>query len=167
MRKLAVAAATRPSFDSVIGDRHRHEDWSSVAPKGDFVSAVDRIIGLLGKQRFMRLTLFRIQLEGLPQSAAVTMVSRALKTQGIVGTLPDGGVGFLFLGLRGKGMVADLALVHHIRQQLHDEIHRQSLFSPLRLSSLSVAHCWADEMVDAQDFLDVLQQPHLESLRAC
>lgn len=166
MRRQAVSAVTRPSFDSCIGDRHRPVDWSSVAPKGDFVSAVDRIIGLLGKQRFMRLSLFRIQLEGLPQAAAVTLVSRALKTQGIVGALSDGGVGFLFLGLRGKGMVADLALVHHIRQQLHDDIRRQSLFSPLRLASMSVAHCWADEVIDTRDFLDALQQPHFESRHA-
>lgn len=166
MRRQAVSAVTGPSFDSGIGERHRPVAWSSVAPMGGFVSAVDRIVGLLGKQRFMRLSLFGIQLEGLPQSAAVILVSRALKTQGIVGALSDGGVGFLFLGLRGKGMVADLALVHHIRQQLYNEIQRQSLFSPLRLASLSVAHCWADEVVDARDFLDALSQPHLESLRA-
>ena len=166
MRRQAEMVMTRPSFDRGIGDRHRPADWPNVAPKGDFVSSVDRVIDLFGKQRFMRLTLFRIQLEDLPQSAAVPLVSRALKTQGIVGALDDGGVGFLFLGLRGKGMVADLALVHHVRQQLQDEIQRQSLFSPLRLASLSVAHCWADEVIDTQDLLDALQQPHFESLHA-
>lgn len=161
MDRQATIAMPSRSVDSHIG-----YGWTSPAPKTDFVSDIERIIGLLGKQRFLRLTLLRFQIEGLPQSAAVDLVTHALKPQGIVGTLPDGSVGFLYLGPRGKGMVADLALVHHIRQQLCREIRRQSPFNELRLASVSVAHCWADEVIDAQDLVDALHQPNVESLQA-
>ena len=142
-------------------------DWPSAAPRTDFVSEVERIISLLGKQRFMRLSLLSFQIEGLSRSAAVNLVDRALKQQGNVGLLPDGNVGYLYLGPRGKGMVADLALVHHIHQQLRQEIRRQPSFKEVRLAQLLVAHRWADEVIDAQDLVDGLYRPSLESLQAC
>lgn len=141
--------------------------WSNAAPRADFVSEVERIISLLGKQRFMRLSLLSFEIEGLSPSAAVNLVERALKQQGDVGLLPDGSVGYLYMGPRGKGMVADLALVHHIHQQLRQEIRRQPSFKEVRLAKLSVAHRWADEVIDAQDLVDALHRPSLESLQAC
>lgn len=161
MQRQATFAVARRSGDNPIDDR-----WANPAPGSEFLSAIERIIGLFGRQRFMRLSLLRFQIEGLTQSSAVNLVTRALKSQGIVGGLPDGSVGFLFLGPRGKGMVADLALVHHIRQQVSNEIRRQSPFNELRLASVSVAHCWADEVIDAQDLVDALHQPNVESLEA-
>lgn len=142
-------------------------NWSTAAPRTDFVSEVERIISLLGKQRFMRLSLLSFQIEGLSRTAAVNLVDRALKQQGNVGLLPDGSVGYLYLGPRGKGMVADLALVHHIHQQLRQEIRRQPSFKEVRLAQLLVAHRWADEVIDAQDLVDGLYRPSLESLQAC
>lgn len=148
-------------------DREMEFNWASAAPRADFVSEVERIISLLGKQRFMRLSLLSFQIEGLSPSAAVNLVERALKQQGDVGLLPDGSVGYLYMGPRGKGMVADLALVHHIHQQLRREIRRQPSFKEVRLANFSVAHRWADEVIDAQDLVDALYRPSLESLQAC
>ena len=165
MRRQATLAVARRPVDSFRCESRRDDGWTGPASTGDFVAAVERIIGLFGKQRFMRLSLLCFQIEGLPQAAAVTLVTRALRSQGIVGALSNGSVGFLYLGPRGKGMVADLALVHHIRQQVRDEVHRRSSFNSLHLVSMSVAHCWADEVVDAQDLVDALHQPRLESLQ--
>lgn len=122
----------------------------------ELVSEIERIIGLLGKQRFLRLSLFRFQIDGMSATAVQTMMVRALKPQGIVGALPDGSIGFLYLGPRGKGMVADLALVHHIRERVRAEIHRQSPFNEMRLTSMQVTHRWADEVIDAFDLLDTM-----------
>ena len=162
MERNATFAMVRHFVDGDIDYK-----WASAAPRTEFVSDIERIIGLLGKQRFMRLSLLSFQIEGLSQSAAVNLVDRALNQQGNVGLLPDGSVGFLYLGPRGKGMVADLALVHHIHHQLRTEIRRQSSFNEVRLANLSVAHRWADEVIDAQDLVDALYRPSIESLQAC
>lgn len=162
MERDAASALACDFVDSDI-----EYNWSYAAPRADFVSEVERIISLLGKQRFMRLSLLSFQIEGLSPSAAVNLVERALKQQGDVGLLPDGSVGYLYMGPRGKGMVADLALVHHIHQQLRQEIRRQPSFKEVRLAKLAVAHRWADEVIDAQDLVDALHRPSLESLQAC
>lgn len=132
----------------------------------ELVSEIERIIGLLGKQRFLRLSLFQFQIEGISAAAVQTMMARALKPQGIVGALPDGSIGFLYLGPRGKGMVADLALVHHIGERVRAEIHRQSPFNEMRLASMHVAHRWADEVIDAFDLVDALYLQAVESAKA-
>ena len=146
---------------------HTEDSFTGSPLNADFVSEMGRIIGLLGKQRFLRLSLLRFHIEGVSKTVAVTLVTRALKPQGIVGALPDGSIGFLYLGPRGKGMVADLALVHHIRERLRNEILRQSPFNEMRLAAVSVAHRWADEVIDAYDLVDALHQPSVESAQAC
>ena len=145
---------------------HVSETFASGPFETELVSEIERIIGLLGKQRFLRLSLFRFQIDGMSATAAKTLVSRALKPQGIVGVLPDGAIGFLYLGPRGKGMVADLALVHHIRERVRAEIHRQSPFNEMRLTSMVVAHRWADEVIDAYDLVDALHPQTVESAKA-
>lgn len=132
----------------------------------ELVSEIERIIGLLGKQRFLRLSLFRFEIDGMSAAAVQTMMARALKPQGLVGALPDGSIGFLYLGPRGKGMVADLALVHHIRERVRAEIHRQSPFNEMRLTSMQVAHRWADEVIDAFDLVDALHLQAVEAAKA-
>ncbi len=64
----------------------------------DLMAEIDHVIGLLGAQRSLRLSLFRFEITGVSSSAAVMLVERALKPHGMVGTLPDGNVGFLYLG---------------------------------------------------------------------
>jgi hypothetical protein len=145
---------------------HSNGTFTSGPLTHELVPEIERIIGLLGKQRFLRLSLFRFQIDGLSPTAAMNLVTRALKPQGVVGVLPDGAIGFLYLGPRGKGMVADLALVHHIRERVRAEIHRQSPFNEMRLTSLLVAHRWADEVIDAYDLVDALHQQNTESAKA-
>jgi hypothetical protein len=124
-----------------------------------FMGEIGRIIDLLGTQRLLRLSLFCFEIEGLPQEAAVKLVDRALKSHGLVGLLPDGRVGFLYLGPRGKRNVADLALVHHITERVRIEIYRQTRINAVSLVSSTVVHRWADEVVDAYDLVDGLRQP--------
>jgi len=133
----------------------------------DLIAEIDHIIGLLGAQRSLRLSLFRFEITGVSSSAAVMLVERALKPHGMGGTLPDGNVGFLYLGPRLDRAVADLALVHHIGERLRREIHRQAPFTDVRLVGKSVVHRWADEVTDAHDLVEALDSPALESRAAC
>ena len=146
-----------------IAQARRALGGASQALAAGFMADIERIIGLLGTQRLLRLSLFRFELEGLSQAAAVTLADRALKPHGLVGALPDGSVGFLYLGPRGKRNVADLALVHHITERLRIEIYRHAPFKDVRLISSTVAHRWADEVVDAYDLVDGLRQPVVET----
>ena len=132
----------------------------------DLIAEIDHIIGLLGAQRSLRLSLFRFEITGVSSSAAVMLVERALKPHGMVGTLPDGNVGFLYLGPRLDRAVADLALVHHIGERLRREIHRQAPFTDVRLVGKSVVHRWADEVTDAHDLVEALDSPALEARAA-
>jgi hypothetical protein len=132
----------------------------------DLMAEIDHIIGLLGAQRSLRLSLFRFEITGVSSSAAVMLVDRALKPHGLVGTLPDGNVGFLYLGPRHDRAVADLALVHHIGERLRREIQRQAPFTDVRLVAKSVVHRWADEVTDAHDLIEALDSPALESRAA-
>lgn len=132
----------------------------------DFMSEFGRVVDLLGAQRLIRLSLFRFELEGLSSVAAVQAVEHALKAHGLVGALPDGSVGFLYLGPRGHRAVADLALVHHIRELVQSELRYRSIFNPVRLRSMDVVHRWADEIVDPYDLVEALNQPSVESLKA-
>jgi hypothetical protein len=147
---------------AVVEARSALEGASQTMAAG-FMAEIERIIGLLGTQRLLRLSLFRFELHGLPQAAAVNLVDRALKPHGLVGALPDGGVGFLYLAPRGKRNVADLALVHHITERLRIEIYRNAPFTDVRLISNTVAHRWADEVVDAYDLVDGLRHPIVET----
>lgn len=137
------------------------------SPSAGFMSELERVSGLLGAQRLVRLSLFRFEVSGLSTAAAVQVVERALQSHGLVGALPDGSVGFLYLGPRGNRAVADLALVHHIRELLRVELRHQALFNPVQLTSMNVAHLWADEIVDPYDLVESLCQPTVEPLRAC
>lgn len=120
---------------------------------------LERVSGLLGAQRLLRLSLFRFEIDGASSVAAVQLVERALKPHGLVGALPDGSVGFLYLGPRGNRAVADLALVHHIRELLRGELRRQSAFYPVKLAAMNVMHLWADEIIDPYDLVEALCQP--------
>lgn len=142
-----------------IAEARRALEGASHTMAAGFMAEIERIIGLLGTQRLLRLSLFRFELDGLPQAAAVKLVDRALKPHGLVGALPDGGIGFLYLGARGKRNVADLALVHHMTERLRIEIYRHAQFNGVSLISSAVVHRWADEVVDAYDLVDGLRQP--------
>ena len=159
-------AALAIGQDAVRNRSQLSETFAGGSFVPELVSEIERIIGLLGKQRFLRLSLFRFQIDGMSAAAVQTMMARTLKPQGIVGALPDGSIGFLYLGPRGKGMVADLALVHHIRERVRAEIHRQSPFNEMQLTSMQVAHRWADEVIDAIDLVDTLHLQAMESAKA-
>jgi hypothetical protein len=133
----------------------------------DLISEIEHVIGLVGAQRSLRLSLFRFEIAGISQAAAVMLVTRALKSQGLVGPLPDGNVGFLYLGPRLDRAVADLALVHHISERLRKEMQRQAPFTDVTLVSKSVVHRWADEVTDAYDLIEALDTQGLESRKAC
>ncbi len=163
MEREAVLAIEQ---DAVRNRSQAGEPFAGSSFIPELVSEIERIIGLLGKQRFLRLSLFQFQIEGISAAAVQTMVARVLKPQGIVGALPDGSIGFLYLGPRGKGMVADLALVHHIGERVRAEIQRQSPFNEMRLVSMQVAHRWADEVIDAFDLVDALHLQAVESAKA-
>ncbi len=147
----------------VIAEARRALEGASQTMAAGFMAEVERIIGLLGTQRLLRLSLFRFELYGLPQAAAVKLVDRALKPHGLVGALPDGHVGFLYLGPRGERKVADLALVHHITERLRIEIYRRAPLNDVSLISSTVVHRWADEVVDVYDLVDGLRGPTVEA----
>lgn len=132
-----------------------------------FLNELRRASFLLRAQRQLRVSLFRFHVTGLPLPTAMHIVEHSLKPQGFVGVLPDGAIGFLYLGPRGNRAVADLALVHHIRALVQGELRRQVCFSPVMLAGFNVLHVWADEIIDPSDLIDRLcGAAHGETLKA-
>lgn len=151
MDKLQTLATSSAVFGQ--GNAQLPPD-TSMTSSADFHWQIERIIGLLSGQHFLRLSLFRIELTGDAFGSSLAKADRALRSHGLVGELPDGSIGFLYLGPRAKGQGADLTLERHVAERLHQELSRGSADTHVRV--LSVAHRWADEVSGADDLLDAV-----------
>lgn len=77
---------------------------------------------------------------------------QALQSLGMVGLLPDGSLGLLYVAPRSSAR-EDLA----VERAVADKINRiLALTAPsdARLLSVTAAHRWADEIADADDMID-------------
>lgn len=76
----------------------------------------------------------------------------ALKSFGLVGSLPDSTLGLLFVGPRPAGQ-EDMAVERVVTDKLNYELTR-SAPSDARLLSITAAHRWADEIDDAAELIE-------------
>ncbi|MFN4283877.1 MAG: hypothetical protein ACK4NA_14665 [Alphaproteobacteria bacterium] len=115
-----------------------------------FLRQIERSIALLGGQHFLRISLFRLQFVGAADIGA--RARQALATLGMIGELPDGSLGLLFVGPRAAGQ-DDLAVERMVADKLNQAL-AQAAPSAARLLSLTAAHRFADEIGGVDDLID-------------
>jgi hypothetical protein len=119
---------------------------------GTFLRQVERNVALLGGQRFLRISLFRFEFVGIAAGEIGIRVRLALASLGMVGLLPDGSLGLLYVAPR-PSVQEDLA----VERSVADKVNRTLAVaapSDARLLSVTAAHRWADEIGGADDLID-------------
>jgi len=119
---------------------------------GRFLQQVERNIALLSSQRFLRISLFRFQFVGVTALEIGARVRQALTSLGMVGLLPDGSLGLLYVAPR-PSVREDLAVERAVADKIN-RILAVAAPSEARLLSVTAAHRWADEIADADDMID-------------
>jgi len=117
-----------------------------------FLRQIERSIALLGGQHFLRVSLFRLEFVGAAATGVGARARQALGPLGMVGDLPDGSLGLLFVGPRPAGQ-DDLA----VERMVADKLNQALTLAPpsaARLLSVTAAHRWADEIDGADDLID-------------
>lgn len=117
-----------------------------------FLRQVERSIALLGGQHFLRVSLFRLAFVGVGAAEIGPRARQALAALGMIGDLPDGSLGLLFVGPRAAGQ-DDLAVERMVADKLNRAL-ASSAPSAARLLSLTAAHRFADEIGGADDLID-------------
>lgn len=117
-----------------------------------FLEQVERNIALLASQRFLRISLFRFQFVGVSATEIGGPVRQALASLGLVGLLPDGSLGLLFVAPR-QSVKEDLAVERSVTDKINCIL---TVIAPsaARILSVKAAHRWADEIADADDLID-------------
>lgn len=119
---------------------------------GGFLQEVERTVVLLSGQHFLRISLFRFQFVGASAAEIGVGVPQALMSLGMVGLLPDGSLGFLYVAPRPSAQ-DDLAVERAVAERLNRMLAIAAP-SDARLLSVTAAHRWADEIADADDLID-------------
>jgi len=119
---------------------------------GAFLPEVERTVALLSGQRFLRISLFRFQFVGVSAAEIGVGVPQALMSLGMVGLLPDGSMGLLYVAPRPSAQ-DDLAVERAVTEKLNRTL-AVAAPSDARLLSVIAAHRWADEITDADDLID-------------
>ena len=119
---------------------------------GAFLQEVERTVVLLSGQRFLRISLFRFRFVGVTAAEIGVGVPQALMSLGMVGLLPDGSLGFLYIAPRPSAQ-DDLAVERAIAERLNRTLAIAAP-SAARLLSVTAAHRWAYEIADADDLID-------------
>jgi hypothetical protein len=117
-----------------------------------FLDQVERHIALLCGQRFLRISLFRLEFVGVAAAEIGPRARRALRSFGLVGILPDGNLGLLYVGPRPAGQ-EDMDVERVVTDKLNHELARTAP-SDARLLSVTASHRWADEINGAGELID-------------
>lgn len=117
-----------------------------------FLQQIERNIALLNGQRFLRISLFRFQFVGGTAAQVGARARQALSTLGLVGLLPDGSLGLLYVAPRPSAyedLVVERAVIDKVNRIL-----ATSAPSEARILSAVAAHRWTDEIADADALID-------------
>lgn len=116
-----------------------------------FVRQLDRLLHRLGDLH-LRISLARLPLTALGDDAAPVahaIVENLRDPCVLGGVAADGSVVAAFLGPRGDtGVTGDRDVTARIGRQFVAALHAVGVDKLALLSSLTVAHCWSDEIYD-------------------
>lgn len=141
-----MSIVERPSADEPISRA------TAAAEADAFLRQIERSIALLSGQHFLRVSLFRLAFVGGGAAMIGARAQQALGALGLVGQLPDGALGLLFVGPRPAGR-DDLAVERMVADRLN-QVQTLATPSAARLLSITAAHRWADEIDGTDDLID-------------
>lgn len=120
-----------------------------------FVREIDRLLHALGVAN-VRLTLLAIATRELSRDFLEDAARLALGSFALVGILPEGSVGVLYVGPRRAGEGADRDVVNDIGRQIREALTAQSPTGGERPLYLRAVHRWTDEIESAHDLIRML-----------
>lgn len=118
----------------------------------DYLQQIERSIGLLAGQHSLRISLFRLEFVGIAARDIGQRARQSLAALGLIGALPDGSLGLLYMGARASGQ-EDLSVERAVAERVNAALAFAAP-SGARLLSVTAAHRWADEIADAEDLID-------------
>lgn len=118
----------------------------------DYLQQIERSIALLAGQHSLRISLFRLEFVGIAAHELGARARQSLAGLGLIGALPDGSLGLLYMGARPSGQ-EDLSVERVIAEKVNLTL-AQAAPSSARLLSVTAAHRWADEIADAEELID-------------
>lgn len=134
------------------------------AAESGFVREIDRLLHALGVAN-VRLTLLAIATRELSRDFLEDAARLALGSFALVGILPEGSVGVLYIGPRRDGEGADRDVVNDIARQIRAVLTAQSPTDGERPLYLRAVHRWTDEIESAHDLIRML--PRIPARRTC
>ncbi|MFI4989024.1 MAG: hypothetical protein ACHQF3_16480 [Alphaproteobacteria bacterium] len=99
------------------------------------------------------VTLFAVHLPARGVVEADDTIGEALSPLGIVGRLPDGRIGLLYLGPHTLGADGDRALCGHILGKIERRLRDQGWGPLCRGLSLTAVHSWGDAIAQPAQLL--------------
>jgi hypothetical protein len=157
-------------FFASIGPRGKsrapQREARDILPRHAFEAALANSLRLL-RRIHVPLTLFAVRLPAQGLTEAEAVVGDALSPLGVLGRLPDGRIGLLYLGPRAPDAHGEDALSRHVLAKIEKRLQDRGWGSLCRGVRLYAAHAWADvvsgpaELIAALDYGRVAHPPAL------
>ncbi len=126
-------------------------------PRHAFEASMAYSLRLL-RQSHVPLTLFAVELPARGLVEANDAVGEALSPLGVVGRLPDGRIGLLYLGPHSLGADAEQVLARHILDKIEGRLRDQGWGPLCRGLKLTAAHAWSDAIAGPAQLLAKLDE---------
>jgi len=139
------------------GDPAREREARYLLPRHAFVAALAHSLRLL-RSIHVPITLFAVQLPVPGAIEADECVSAALLPFGVVGRLPDGRIGLLYLGPHSPGEAGKQALAEHLRAKILRHLRDRGWEALSRGVKLTMAHAFTDAIAQPAELLQALAE---------
>jgi hypothetical protein len=147
--------ARRTSADDPARDREARQ----LLPRHAFDAALAHTLRLL-RCIHVPITLFAVQLPARGPMEADECVCTALLPFGVVGRLPDGRIGLLYLGPHSRGEAGECALAERLLAKVVQHLRDQGWEALSREARLMTAHTWTDAIAGPAELLEALDDRH-------
>jgi len=150
-----MASATSSVFSHQPSPWPSQEIFAHAAADPVFAHEIDHLLRSLSLTN-VRLTLLAVAARGLSRGRLEGATRRALGSSVLVGILPEGSVGVLYVGPRPDGDSADREVVSDIARQIRAALTSRSATGGEEPLYLRVVHRWTDEIECAYDLIRML-----------
>jgi len=138
-------------------DRAVADEAGQLLPRHAFAASVAHSLRLL-RSIHVPVTLFAVHLPARGLAAADESVSATLLPFGVVGRLPDGRIGLLYLGPHTLGEAGDRALSTHLLDKIERRLRDHGWGSLCSGLEMTAVHAWTDAIAEPARFLQALDQ---------
>ena len=130
-------------------------DDTNTAPLPDFARHVRSVLWHLGAVH-LRVSAFCLRMAGAEKGAAPVAASILEQLSGYAGLLPDGSIGFLYIGPRPQNSESDPLVAESMEARLKAALAQGISGSVRRVRVERSVHGWTDEISTAEDLAGTL-----------